>query len=63
MFRFRETTRANASGDVALCAAPVDPGPILAAELFAPLHAAVLTSATLAVSPPPDRFAWLRRGT
>jgi Rad3-related DNA helicase len=23
----------------------------------------VLTSATLAVSPPPDRFAWLRRGT
>lgn len=50
-------------GDVALCAAPVDPGPILAAELFAPLHAAVLTSATLAVSPPPDRFAWLRRGT
>jgi ATP-dependent DNA helicase DinG len=55
--------RNDESGDVALCAAPVDPGPILAAELFAPLHAAVLTSATLAVSPPPDRFAWLRRGT
>jgi len=27
------------------------------------LHRAVLTSATLAVSPPPDRFAWLRAGT
>jgi ATP-dependent DNA helicase DinG len=55
--------RIDAGGDVAVCAAPVDPGPILARELFAPLHAAVLTSATLAVSPPPDRFAWLRRGT
>jgi ATP-dependent DNA helicase DinG len=55
--------RDDSRGDVALCAAPVDPGPILAAELIAPLHAAVLTSATLAVSPPPDRFAWLRRGT
>jgi ATP-dependent DNA helicase DinG len=55
--------RNEASGDVALCTAPVEPGPILARELFAPLHAAVLTSATLAVSPPPDRFAWLRRGS
>jgi ATP-dependent DNA helicase DinG len=55
--------RIDEGGDVALCASPIEPGPILAAELFAPLHAAVLTSATLAVSPPPDRFAWLRRGT
>ncbi len=55
--------RDEAGGDVALCAAPVEPGPILARELFAPLHAAVLTSATLAVSPPPDRFEWLERGT
>jgi ATP-dependent DNA helicase DinG len=54
--------RSEPGGDVALCTAPVEPGPILARELFAPLHAAVLTSATLAVSPPPDRFAWLRRG-
>jgi ATP-dependent DNA helicase DinG len=50
-------------GDVALCTAPTAPGPILARELFAPLRTAILTSATLAVSPPPDRFSWLERGT
>jgi ATP-dependent DNA helicase DinG len=55
--------RGDERGDAALCSAPIEPGPILAAELFAPLHAAVLTSATLAVAPPPDRFSWLARGT
>jgi ATP-dependent DNA helicase DinG len=55
--------RAEEGSDVALCAAPIEPGPVLARELFAPLRAAVLTSATLAVAPPPDRFAWLARGT
>ncbi len=55
--------RSDGGGDVTLCAAPIDPGPILAKELFAPLQAVVLTSATLAVSPPPDRFSWLVRGS
>ncbi len=55
--------RRGEGGDAALCVAPVEPGPILARELFAPLHAVVLTSATLAVAPPPDRFSWLERGT
>ncbi len=55
--------RGEEGGDVALCAAPIDPGPILAKELFAPLQSVVLTSATLAVAPPPDRFSWLARGS
>ena len=55
--------RSEEGGDVAICVAPVEPGPTLAKELFAPLQAAVLTSATLAVAPPPDRFAWLARGS
>ncbi len=55
--------RSDEGGDVALCAAPIDPGPVLASELFAPLQSVILTSATLAVAPPPDRFAWLARGT
>jgi ATP-dependent DNA helicase DinG len=55
--------RGGEHDDASLCSAPVEPGPILAHELFERLHAAVLTSATLAVAPPPDRFAWLRRGT
>ncbi|MSR47620.1 MAG: DEAD/DEAH box helicase [Planctomycetes bacterium] len=55
--------RSEESGDVALCAAPIEPGPILAKELFAPLHSVVMTSATLAVAAPPDRFSWLARGS
>lgn len=55
--------RGDDGGDVTLCTAPIEPGPILAQELFAPLRAVVMTSATLAVAAPPDRFSWLARGS
>ncbi|MBM4013482.1 MAG: DEAD/DEAH box helicase [Planctomycetes bacterium] len=54
--------RQEAGGEVSVCTAPIEPGPILARELFAPLRSVVLTSATLAVAPAPDRFSWLARG-
>jgi ATP-dependent DNA helicase DinG len=56
----------EADGTLAACAAPIDPAPILAQELFTPLESAVLTSATLAApgaDAGDDPFEFARRST